>query len=375
MERNNFDIESLSENSSYDFINVLSNSNADNDCFFLAEGESPYNLLNFKCTYSSISNYKKVGITIMTLNIQSLNAKFNELKDFIYSLTNNNSAPDIICLQELWRFPELAEFKIIGYQPLIHKLRNNSQGGGVGIYLKNGIKGTIDIKTSIFCEKVFESLVMEITFNKNKIIVGSLYRPGTKHPHMTLTEQNNLFLELLSSCLCDLSTLGASVFLVGDLNIDVLKYDNSSFVKEYIDLLFSNGFLQTITRPTRCTTKSASLIDHCITNAKLNNFSSNILTEKISDHFPILISANNTNHNISRPNRVFRDFSETNMQKFKQNLRNLKWQHLHQMNDTDDAFNNFSENFNNLYDLQFPLKNVKINKNIHPKDPWFTKGL
>ncbi len=342
---------------------------------FLLDGDSPYNSLNIDCNYSSISDYNKQGISILSLNIQSLNAKYNDLKDFIYVLTNKNSAPDVICLQELWRFPEMAEFSILGYQPLVHKLRNNHQGGGVGIYLKMGIKGKIDTKASVFHERIFESLIMELTLGKTKIIVGSIYRPGTKHPNMSLSDQNNVFLELLSNCLDDLSLRKTDVFLLGDLNIDVLKYDNSYLASEYIDLLFSNVFLQTITRPTRCTNTSASLIDHCITNANLYKYSSHILTEKISDHFPIIITATQSKICNSRPTRSFRDFSDTNIQKFKLNFGRLNWRHIFHQNNVDVAFNNFSDTFNQLYDLHFPVKTIQINKNIHPKDPWFTKGL
>jgi len=77
--------------------------------------------------------------------------------------------------------------------------------------------------------------------------------------------------------------------LLGDFNIDALKYTSSEFVSTYIDSLFSSGFLQTITKPTRCTNRSATLIDHAITNISQDSFTNIILTTKISDHFPIII--------------------------------------------------------------------------------------
>jgi exonuclease III len=41
----------------------------------------------------------------MSLNIQSLPAKFNDLKTFTSLLQISKSEPDIICLQELLQFP------------------------------------------------------------------------------------------------------------------------------------------------------------------------------------------------------------------------------------------------------------------------------
>ena len=45
---------------------------------------------------------------------------------------------------------------------------------------------------------------------------------------------------------------------------------------------------QSILKPTRVTTNSATLIDHVITNANLTSVKSVIFTEKISYHYPIL---------------------------------------------------------------------------------------
>ncbi len=59
-------------------------------------------------------------------------------------------------------------------------------------------------------------------------------------------------------------------------------------VQDYVDLLFSLGLLQIITRPTRCSANSATLIDHAILNPKSAACESAIITSKISDHFPII---------------------------------------------------------------------------------------
>ena len=51
-----------------------------------------------------------------------------------------------------------------------------------------------------------------------------------------------------------------------------LKYNIITQVTEYIDLLFSYGFLQLIMKPTRCTSHSATLIDHVVSNSKADFF-------------------------------------------------------------------------------------------------------
>ena len=122
--------------------------------------------MSFNTVYSSIIDYKchvNNDISIMTFNIQSLNSKFNELKELVYTLNCNNCEPDIICLQELWQFPMEAEFLLPGYKPLIYKLRRgNTQGGGVRIYVKKDI----DYFTNNFCK--FKLLVLFVENNNRK---------------------------------------------------------------------------------------------------------------------------------------------------------------------------------------------------------------
>jgi len=79
---------------------------------------------------------------------------------------------------------------------------------------------------------------------------------------------------------------------VGDFNIDALKYGSIDSVTSYIDTLFTTGFLQTVTLPTRCTSHSATLIDHVITNIIQPEYTNYIITQQISDHFPILTITN-----------------------------------------------------------------------------------
>ena len=135
------------------------------------------------------------------------------------------SAPDVICIQELWQFPDNASFKLNGYHPLIYKLRrNNVQGGGVGIYVKSNFSFNILPDLSIFVDRVFESLSLEIFINpQTKIKVCSMYRPGTRHPTLSPIEQFEQFIDLFTNLCCNI-TLSGSVYMLGDINLDLLKY-------------------------------------------------------------------------------------------------------------------------------------------------------
>jgi exonuclease III len=58
------------------------------------------------------------NVSIMSFNIQSISSKFAEFKDLIDIFSQADCAPDVICLQELWKFPQYANFSLPGYNHL-----------------------------------------------------------------------------------------------------------------------------------------------------------------------------------------------------------------------------------------------------------------
>jgi hypothetical protein len=133
-----FSLANLTTDPAFNFLNKFL-FNEDNDS---ESWSSPYNDLTNNTTYCDelayCSNFKNCNdFSMLSLNIQSLSAKYNEFHEFISNMLLHNCAPDVICLQELWQFPNNVNFSINEYHPLVYKLRhNNVQGGGVGIYVK-----------------------------------------------------------------------------------------------------------------------------------------------------------------------------------------------------------------------------------------------
>lgn len=77
------------------------------------------------------------------------------------------------------------------------------------------------------------------------------------------------------------------LYILGDMNIDFLKYNYHTQTEEYLDMLHSNNISPIITKPTRITTGNytATLIDHIYTN-NTKQMISGIATIDISDHLP-----------------------------------------------------------------------------------------
>ena len=74
--------------------------------------------------------------------------------------------------------------------------------------------------------------------------------------------------------------------IAGNFNLNILDHDKCSKVRNFLNLLNENGMITTINKPTRVTRKTATSIDHILTNQLINvNFKTAIFKTDLSDHF------------------------------------------------------------------------------------------
>ncbi len=130
-----------------------------------------------------------------------------------------------------------------------------------------------------------------------------------------------------------------------------------------------------VIKPTRCTTNSAPLVDHVISNTNTDSRELVILTSQLSDHFPIFYFCKTKKNIIQPTTTTYRDFLDANILQFTNALKSINWLPLKEFTDVQLAYDYFSETFFSLYNLYFPSITKKINKNFHPINPWLTKGL
>ncbi|ELU02514.1 hypothetical protein CAPTEDRAFT_194305 [Capitella teleta] len=241
-----------------------------------------------------------VKFKILSLNCQSLNAKFDQLMILIAQLNHNNVIFDAICLQETWiKESELPPvFNIKGYQA-IHQARHCSGHGGLLIFLKDSYKFKI-----IPFEKsaVWESQFINIDFengNKDSLLVGNIYRP----PHK-VKDDLDLFSNQFTRNLLQCSKY-KNIAIAGDFNINLLDVNSttSPAAHDFPSSIISNDFLPKITLPTRISESSSTLIDNFFCKLKNDSTSSGVVIHKISDHqayFTCLPIRSNKIHNIEK---------------------------------------------------------------------------
>ena len=133
----------------------------------------------------------------------------------------------------------------------------------------------------MFIPHVFESLFVEVDRQHAKsTIIGIIYRPNSA-PMADI----DIFTKTLTDIMDIINTENKLSVIMGDMNIDILQCQCHIKTNDYLDNLFSNGFIPEITKPTRITSHSATLIDHIYTNKADLTFSSGIILTDISDHF------------------------------------------------------------------------------------------
>ena len=117
-------IHQILNNIEYDFLSRYKDSTLNDNNF-----ENPYYEIDLSCKYFDNKQFIEKLKQFQTLkflswNIQSLNSKFIQLKEYIDYLKENKTKVDIIALQEVWAIQDPDIFKIDDYI-FIHKCRKN----------------------------------------------------------------------------------------------------------------------------------------------------------------------------------------------------------------------------------------------------------
>ena len=156
---------------------------------------------------------------MLSLNIQSLSSKYEHLKIFIQNLTASHVPVDVILLQETWeiRYPLL--FNIPGFQNIIYRTRAGMRGGGVGVYVRNGLSFKERTDLENYKLKTFENIVLEILYPNTSMIISNIYRSPNPPPNITVAEHLDIFLDTLDTHLARISNLDKKSYVFTDSNI------------------------------------------------------------------------------------------------------------------------------------------------------------
>jgi len=360
-------------NEEFDFVSRFQD---ENDDLIITGNESNtchyYDPCEFK---EKTKNKPHPKLSLFCINCQSLKANYNSLLNLLTDLQVHKTDFDVLALTEIFRIPDNMKFTIPGYHDLIYNTRDDSDDGrgGVGIFLNDQFEFTIRKDLSVFIPHIFESIFVEIklTSKSKPIIIGNIYRPNTA-PKADLDVFVSTLLDINNIVLDENKTL----YLMGDFNIDLLKYDINDKTTSYVDNIFSQGLIPLITKPTRLTHHSATIIDHLYTNDKsTDTMSGIIITDEVADHFGIFHIVYGNTINSTSENIYSRKITDTGMNEFRKTLAETDFHDVLSLSNPNDAYDKFISIYTSLFDNRFPLTNHRIKRKYIKRQPWMTKGL
>ena len=184
--------------------------------------------LSLECKLPSAKEHS----TVFSLNIQSINAKFDYLSALVNDLSGKGIGFSAICLQESWLSKEddVNFFKIPNCN-IIHHGKTCSGHGGLIIYLHENYSWKVrqlhkqsDTWEGLFVDVYGDNLIKHIT-------LGNIYRP----PKCNNNDQViSTFINELAPVITKLGKECSETIIVRDFNIDLLKVGERQKYAEYI---------------------------------------------------------------------------------------------------------------------------------------------
>ena len=323
-----------------------------------------------------ITNHNNI-FSVLSLNIQSINAKFSELETFVEELQNSQFKFNVICLQECWirDQSDTCTFQIPGYD-CVAQGKSSSERGGLITYVDNLFQ--YEVIQSINEYELWEGQIIQVKGGclRKEIIVGNIYRPPR-----TLREQTKQFINEFTSLVQDLDNTNFNIVLAGDYNLNLLKINENEICCEFFDLLTSHSLFPHITLPTRLTNGGGTLIDNlfCKLNKSITKNTAGILLNQLSDHLPCftLLETDIAHNSKTKFTRIFKQNDDV-IQQIKNEINSSE---LHKNLDTSQTANpNASYNvIMNVIETarkkHMTGKFVKFNKYKHKKSKWITYGI
>lgn len=324
------------------------------------------NILNKTNNYYTANAYNKIitnkfNLSILSLNINSLNANIDKLATFL----NEMKSFDIIIISETRNNIEgILNTYFPGYNFYIDY--PDIKCGGIVILIKQNIAHNISNAFQIK-EQHIENVVIKIQLTDKSIIyISAIYR----HHSLNISDSTKIITQHIKRF-----PKNANIVLAGDLNIDFLKAELDTNIKAFFDKLKALNCNQLIDVPTRLTQTSKTLIDHIYLkfNRQLNVYRG-VFINSVSDHLPTFTILDTKVHLNINNRPATRILNDNNIANFKASLSDIHNQTFRETtNNTDERWETFLNILMSNFNKHFPLKKISISK--FKDKPWITKSI
>ena len=217
---------------------------------------------------------------------------------------------------------------------------------------------------------LLEHCIVELKTDNRNILMVSAYRPPNTNAKTFLSEYRKL-LDILKK------QKDHEVVIGLDHNLDLLKSHLNHTTNDLIELNLDRELIPCITKLTRITNKSATLIDNILISRLLQrNYASFAVIEDITDHFACLVILKGQNKSIKGPKYIkTQNLDNHKITNIVASLQEHDWKEILEPLNADDGFNVFHSILTRSIDKLAPETEIRTSKCKTPRDPWITKGM
>ena len=272
-------------------------------------------------------------------------------------------------LNETWfRKDNINKVNLPGYT-ILSKEQIGKNGGGIAVIIANKYK--CRERPDMEITSKFEHLVVEIKTQSSSIVVISAYRPPNADAKLFVQEYRKLIASISTKI-----NNNAPIVIGIDHNMDFLKSNVHQLTQDFIEMNIDSGLIPVISRPTRITKSSATLIDNIFISQQLtDDYQCGLLIEDLSDHLPCLLSVERLNPDTNGYNTVLsRKLTSTKMTNIKHDLAAIDWSDLLSTKSCQANYDLFETTLTNILDKHAPVL-LKTQREKGKPEPWITKGL
>ena len=144
-------------------------------------------------------------------------------------------------------------------------------------------------------------------------------------------------------------------YLCCDFDIDLIKAHNHHKTERFINTKFGMGFHPLITKPTRITSYSATLIDNIFTNNSEFRAKSGIIITDISDHLPVF-TCNRGKYKKKYYAKKISQRNITEKDAFLAELSKTDWTSTIHSTDVNNCYNDFIKTFIRILNKHCPIE-------------------
>ena len=270
------------------------------------------------------------------------------------------SNPDIIALTESWtnqnisnQFLNIPNYKIIARHD--RNDTNNGRGGGILIYVRDGIPAC---ENGIKCDfNQFACIELKLT-NQISLDLVIVYRS----PNSSSSNNEHLF-QLLRE-------VKSASLVVGDFNFPSIDWGSSSGVGEsqsLVDLSLDKFWNQLVAFPTH---KNGNILDLVFAESGLVADVHNDGQLGSSDHCILLIEINRLGQHVQDCHHKL-DYHRADYNQLRHLFLDCDWASIMDVDDVNQSWLNFKEKYHEVVRECVPIRRCRNRKN----PPWLTKEL